>query len=71
MENYKELKVVLTDGSSFMTRSCYDKGNVLKLDVDPLNHPAWRKENANFVNSNNSQVNRFEKKFGSSAFNYK
>ena len=40
--DYHFIKVVLTDGSSFMTRSTYGKeGDTLNLDIDPSTHPAW------------------------------
>jgi large subunit ribosomal protein L31 len=40
--DYHEIKVVMTDGTEYMTRSCWGKpGDVMKLDIDPLNHPAW------------------------------
>ncbi len=39
---YHEITVVMTDGSSFKTRSTYGKpGATLKLDIDPKSHPAW------------------------------
>ncbi len=40
--DYHEIKVVMTDGTEYMTRSCWGKpGDVMRLDIDPLNHPAW------------------------------
>ena len=43
--NYHTIKVQLTDGSIFETRSTYGKeGDVLKLDIDPTSHPAWTGE---------------------------
>ena len=40
--DYHEITVVMTDGSSFKTRSTYGKeGDTLTLDVDPKSHPAW------------------------------
>lgn len=40
--DYHTIKVVMTDGTEFETRSCWGKeGDVMKLDVDPLTHPAW------------------------------
>jgi ribosomal protein L31 len=68
--NYKDLEVVLTNGKSFKTKSCYDKSNVVKLDVDPINHPAWKDKTTNFINASNSQVSRFKKKFGADNFDY-
>jgi large subunit ribosomal protein L31 len=40
--DYHEIKVIMTDGTEFTTRSCYGKpGETMRLDIDPLNHPAW------------------------------
>jgi len=40
--NYHNIKVQLTDGSTFETKSTYGKeGDILKLDIDPTSHPAW------------------------------
>lgn len=39
---YHTIKVVMTDGTEYFTRSTYGKeGDVLQLDVDPKTHPAW------------------------------
>lgn len=62
--DYHIVKVVMTDGSSFETRSTYGKeGEVLQLDVDPKTHPAWT-GNGGYINENASQVARFNKRFG-------
>jgi large subunit ribosomal protein L31 len=40
--NYHKINVVMTDGTSFETRSTYGKeGDTLRLDIDPKTHPAW------------------------------
>lgn len=40
--DYHEIKIVMTDGVEYTTRSCWGKpGDVMRLDIDPLNHPAW------------------------------
>ena len=40
--DYHTIKVVMTDGSSYETRSTYgEPGATLSLDIDPLSHPAW------------------------------
>ena len=40
--SYHSIKVVMTDGSEFTTRSTWGKeGDVLHLDIDPKSHPAW------------------------------
>ena len=39
---YHEINVVMTDGTSFKTRSTLGKpGETLRLDIDPKTHPAW------------------------------
>lgn len=40
--DYHEITVKMTDGSEFKTRSTIGKaGDVIRLDIDPLSHPAW------------------------------
>lgn len=40
--DYHMIKVVLTDGTEYLTRSTYGKeGDTLNLDIDPNTHPAW------------------------------
>ena len=40
--DYHEINVVMTDGSTFKTRSTWGKeGDTLKLDIDSKSHPAW------------------------------
>lgn len=40
--DYHEITVVMTDGSSFTTRSTWGKaGDTIRLDIDPKSHPAW------------------------------
>ena len=39
---YHMIKVVMTNGTEYMTRSTYGKeGDTLNLDIDPSTHPAW------------------------------
>jgi large subunit ribosomal protein L31 len=39
--NYHTIKVVMTDGTEYMTRSTYGKeGDTLNLDIDSKSHPA-------------------------------
>lgn len=60
---YHNIKIQLTDGSSFDTRSTYGKeGETLKLDIDPLSHPAWTGENSRMLDSD-GQVAKFQKRF--------
>lgn len=40
--NYHTIKVIMTDGTEFETRSTWGKeGDTLRLDIDPISHPAW------------------------------
>jgi large subunit ribosomal protein L31 len=40
--NYHFIKVVMTDGTEFVTRSTWGKdGDKMNLDIDPKTHPAW------------------------------
>jgi large subunit ribosomal protein L31 len=40
--DYHDITVIMTDGSTFTTRSTWGKpGDTLRLDIDPKSHPAW------------------------------
>ena len=40
--DYHMIKVQMTDGTVFETRSTWGKeGDTMVLDIDPLAHPAW------------------------------
>ncbi len=40
--DYHKITVVMTDGSSFETRTTWgNEGDTLKLDIDSKSHPAW------------------------------
>lgn len=40
--NYHTIKVKMTDGSEFETRSTWGKPEAtMRLDIDPHSHPAW------------------------------
>ena len=61
---YHTIKVVMTDGSSFETRSTYgEAGATLNLDIDPLSHPAWTGGPARALER--GRVSKFNQKFGS------
>jgi large subunit ribosomal protein L31 len=61
--DYHEIKVVLTDGTEYITRSTYGKpGEVLKLDIDPKTHPAWTGGQQQIMDRG-GRVSRFQKKF--------
>jgi large subunit ribosomal protein L31 len=62
--DYHDIKVVMTDGTEYITRSTWGKeGDVLKLDTDPLTHPAWQGGTGKVVEK--GQLSKFEKRFGS------
>lgn len=40
--DYHPITIVMTDGTSFECRSTWGKsGDTMRLDIDPLTHPAW------------------------------
>ncbi len=62
--DYHFITVVMTDGTSYQTRSTYGKeGATLNLDIDPKTHPAWTGGNAHLLDRG-GRVSRFNAKFG-------
>lgn len=60
--DYHEITVIMTDGSSFKTRSTYGKeGDTLRLDIDPKSHPAWT--GVHRLVDSGGQVTKFNKRF--------
>jgi len=61
--DYHAITVVMTDGSTFQTRSTYGaQGDTLTLDIDPNTHPAWTGGNQQLVDRG-GRVSRFKKKY--------
>jgi large subunit ribosomal protein L31 len=61
--DYHEITVMMTDGSSYKTRSTYGKaGDTLRLDIDPKSHPAWTGGQQRLIDSG-GQLARFNKRF--------
>ena len=61
--DYHEITVVLTDKSSFKTRSTYGKaGEKIVLDIDPLTHPAWTGGGQHLVDRG-GQLSKFQKRY--------
>ena len=61
--DYHTIKVVMTDGTEYLTRSTYGKeGANLALDIDPRTHPAWTGGNAQLMDRG-GRVSRFNAKF--------
>lgn len=60
---YHEITVVMTDGSSYATRTTWGAaGDTLRLDVDPKSHPAWTGGVGRLVDTA-GQVAKFNKRF--------
>src|SRR5262245_40870246 len=61
---YHMIKVQMTDGTVFETRSTWGKeGDTLQLDIDPKVHPAWTGGHSRVLDQG-GQVARFNKRFG-------
>jgi large subunit ribosomal protein L31 len=61
--NYHAIKVVMTDGTEYETRSTYGKaGDVLHLDIDPKTHPAWTGGGQHLIDRG-GRLSRFKSKF--------
>ena len=62
--DYHEIKVVMTDGTEFTTRSTWGSpGDTMTLDIDPKSHPAWTGGGHRLIDTG-GQVARFNKRFG-------
>ncbi|MBB5752633.1 50S ribosomal protein L31 [Prosthecomicrobium pneumaticum] len=61
--DYHTIKVVMTDGTEYFTRSTYSKeGAVLNLDIDPNTHPAWTGGEQKLLDRG-GRLSRFNNKF--------
>jgi large subunit ribosomal protein L31 len=61
--NYHVIKVVMTNGTEFETRSTYGApGAKLNLDIDPSTHPAWTGGQQQLMDRG-GRLTRFNKKF--------
>jgi large subunit ribosomal protein L31 len=60
---YHMIKVVMTNGTEFMTRSTYgEAGAMLNLDIDPNTHPAWT-GGAQQLMDRGGRLSRFNSRF--------
>ena len=60
--NYHKIKVVMTDGTNFETRSTWGKeGDTMKLDIDSKSHSAWTGGSQKILDK--GRVSKFNKKF--------
>src|SRR5262249_12023694 len=61
--NYHTIKVVMTDGTEFTTRTTWGKpGDTLRLDIDPKSHPAWTGGQQQLLDRG-GRLSRVQKKF--------
>jgi large subunit ribosomal protein L31 len=68
---YHTIKVVMTNGTEFLTRSTYGKeGDTLNLDIDPTTHPAWTGGSQQLLDRG-GRLSRFNSRFGGLSFGKK
>ena len=61
---YHLIKVVMTNGTEYMTRSTYGKeGDTLNLDIDPSTHPAWTGGSQQLMDRG-GRLSKFNSRFG-------
>ena len=61
--DYHFVKVVMTDGTEYRTRSTYGaEGDTITLDIDPKTHPAWTGGNQQLMDRG-GRVSRFKKRY--------
>jgi large subunit ribosomal protein L31 len=62
--HYHLIRVVLTDGTEYMTRSTYGSaGDTLNLDIDPKTHPAWTGGSQQLLDRG-GRLSKFTNRFG-------
>jgi len=60
--NYHNIKVEMTDGTQFETKSTWGKeGEILKLEIDPKSHSAWTGGKQKLMDK--GRISKFNKKF--------
>ena len=61
--DYHTITVVMTDGTSYETRSTYGApGDTLNLDIDPNTHPAWTGGQQNLVDRG-GRLSKFKNRY--------
>lgn len=69
--DYHFIKVVMTNGTNFTTRSTYGKeGDSINLDIDPNTHPAWTGGQQQLLDRG-GRLSRFNSRFGNMSFGKK
>lgn len=62
--DYHTIKVVMTDGTEFFTRSTWGKeGDVMQLDIDSKSHTAWTGGQQQLMDRG-GRLSRFNSRFG-------
>ena len=62
--SYHTIKVVMTDGTEFTTRSTWGAdGDTLNLDIDPKTHPAWTGGSQQLLDRG-GRLSRFNTRYG-------
>ena len=66
--DYHTIKVVMTDGTEYETRSTWGKeGDTLSLDIDPSVHPAWTGGSSRLMDAG-GRVSKFKNKYAGLGF---
>lgn len=61
--DYHKIRVVMTDGETFETRSTWGHENdSINLDIDPKSHPAWVGGGQKLVDTG-GQLSKFGKRY--------
>ncbi|WP_159950916.1 50S ribosomal protein L31 [Rhizobium sp. 18065] len=61
---YHVIKVVMTDGTEYETRSTWGSANAtMNLEIDPKSHPAWTGGNQQLMDRG-GRLSKFNKRFG-------
>ncbi|RIK94340.1 MAG: 50S ribosomal protein L31 [Proteobacteria bacterium] len=61
--DYHMIKVVMTDGTTYQTRSTWGKeGDTMTLEIDSKSHPAWTGGPQRIVDAG-GRVAQFQKRF--------
>jgi large subunit ribosomal protein L31 len=60
--DYHEITVIMTDGTTYKTRSTWGKpGATMKLEIDPKTHPAWT--GVHRLMDSGGQLGKFKSRF--------
>jgi large subunit ribosomal protein L31 len=61
--DYHMIKVVMTDGSDYQTKSTWGAaGDTMNLDIDPRTHPAWTGGTQTMLDRG-GRVSKFKKRY--------